>query len=176
MALQQTRLLTCWSLVDVVFTRDHRIIYDDHSGNCLFRRLVHDYKRLYRSSLETEDREVVVAEVVRIWRSREPPGRFLESTHPTTSKFPLHDIGDDEARIRTTQLLGGGSKAKKVKPRDDVTASTADSSTLHNTRENTIAGRPRRGTPLECFGGSFRGLVMHFFAGSNDPIMNQYLP
>lgn len=158
----------------MIFSRHRHAIHDDHSGNRLFRRLVNDYRKLYISAAELEDKGVVVEEVVRLWRSREPPGRFLERTE--SAPFPLHDIGDDDARRRISQLLQRGNGVS-VKHRDDVTASTAESSTVHNMGENTVATRAARNAPRQWFGGSFRGLVLNIFAGSSkDSIMNQYLP
>ena len=163
----------------MIFVHDH-VYSNNYSGNRLFRRLVDDYRTLFRSSAEAEDQEVVVSEVVRVWRSREPPGRFLESTHPAISHFPLHDIGDEDARRRTSKLLRRRSDANS-KNLDDVTASTAESSTLPTgtaRRQNTASGRAQgRADRGDCFGGSFRGLVMSLFAGHNkDSIINQYLP
>lgn len=165
-------------LIDVIFARPgEHVMPTSHSGNRHFRRLLHDYKELYRSTAEEEDQGVVVAEVVRIWRSREPPGRFLDSTDPAEASFPLHDIGDDDARRRTSKLLRRGHVCS-TKHRDDVTASTAGSSTITR-RESTGPGRGAKRAPrTECFGfgGSFRGLVVSLFASNKDSIMNQYLP
>jgi hypothetical protein len=122
---------------------------------------------------------VVVAEVVRIWRSLEPPGRFLVSTEPAMSTFPMHDIGDNDARKRTAKLLMGVDYSNS-KQQDDITASTAGSSTVSR-QEHTHEPRIRRvanvaGHGGECFGGSFRGLILSLFSRNKDSIMNQYLP
>ena len=165
-------------LADVIFGDSDHLIEKNHEGNVRYRKLVNDYRRLYQSTKENEDRYLVVAEVVRIWRSLEPPGRFLVSTEPGQGETPYHDIGDEDARRRTSQQLSG---IQDIKHRDDITASTAASSTVSSCRrEGTAAETTRESQPKrpsaskECFAGSFRGIVMGMFG--KDSFMNQYLP
>ena len=182
-----------------------------------FRQLSEDYADLYQSSRSEEEKLIVVTEVVRIWRSQEPVGRFLVRTEPKRGeKSPYHDIGDESARRRTVQLLllaDDGTSAlpkgntsnhqRRSQPRrknqDDTTASTSASSSLSNpghtsSHTSSGSGESRKRSSLttvnssnswnrynnrdgECFGGSFRMIVMSFFnKQSDDGVMNQFLP
>jgi len=89
--------------------------------NVRFQRLLEDYAVLYnrRSSSSFSEQSNVVAEVVRIWRSQEPIGRFLVPTKPYNNPRssnrsssgddvgggPYHDVGDETARDWTSRLL-----------------------------------------------------------------------
>ncbi|CAB9516160.1 expressed unknown protein [Seminavis robusta] len=183
---------------DVIFRPDLYTIdrHSRHSGNRRFSRLIVDHKDLYRSNRKKEDRELVLTEVVRIWRSLDPPGRFLAQTESTQSAqqdtLPLvgtvyHDIGDEDARERTAKLLKGNyGRLANNKHRDDNTASTANSSTWLSSRAGgsaessaeQAAVSTRLGRKTDCFGGSIRGCIMGFFAKRADKegILNQYLP
>jgi hypothetical protein len=164
-----------------------------HNGNRRFGRLIKDYTALYCSAHQAQDRELVVMEVVRMWRSLEPPGRFLEPTEAsevaaaTTTDEQLllvyHDIGDEAARQRAEKLLGGEqesvtSTSLSCKHQDDNTASTANSSGwiggstarsrgAHQSERAMVSARtnPAYG---DCFGGSFRGFLLGLFAKKGD--------
>ena len=69
-----------------------------HIGNHRFRVLADEYRRIYRSS-NRKEKAAVVKEVVDLWRSRDPPGRFLTKTNPELGDDSLwHDVGDELAR------------------------------------------------------------------------------
>jgi hypothetical protein len=187
-----------FSCVDVTFrTELHgKGGHNCHHGNRRFSRLIKDYTELYRSAHEAQDRELVVTEVVRLWRSLDPPGRFLDPTEATTeaatatttTEEPLllvyHDIGDEAARQRAEKLLGGeqesvASGSVSSKHKDDNTASTANSSSgkvgstatsrsreTHQT-ERAIAARSDHAYG-DCFAGSFRGFLLGLFARKGD--------
>ena len=163
-----------------------------------FRRLLDDYAEIYRSSRSGAEKSIVVTEVVLLWRSQEPAGRFLIRTEPDMAETsPYHDIGDDFARERAARLLQQQNENSTTttinnnKQQDDRTASTSGSSCRASSNSNHRNGDNQRGggkgTRLrnnvhnnhhgDCFGGSFRMTLMSFFTNqSKNGTMNQFLP
>jgi len=77
----------------------------NHPGNIQFRLLVNQYKDHYME-LSRYGKLQVAVEVVRLWRSQNPPGRFLAMTNPKEREnIKWHDIGDKEAIRKTSQCL-----------------------------------------------------------------------
>lgn len=77
----------------------------NHIGNINFRLLVEKFKKRYAETSKL-DKPHVAELVVRQWRARNPPGRFLARTNPeegTMSKW--HDVGDKRARRKCAQAL-----------------------------------------------------------------------
>lgn len=77
----------------------------NHPGNVQFRMLVSKYKDYYMG-LSRYGKLQVAAEVVKLWRSQTPAGRFLAMTDPSNRENTTwHDIGDKEAIKKTSQCL-----------------------------------------------------------------------
>jgi hypothetical protein len=191
------QVMHSFSSADVIFRADmYGIGYQGcHNGNRRFGRLIKDYTELYRSAHQAQDRELVVMEVVRVWRSLDPPGRFIEPTEAseaaatttTTTDEQLllvyHDIGDEAARQRSEKLLEGEqesvtSTSLASKHQDDNTASTANSSGwiggstarsrgAHQSERAMVSARTNSAYG-DCFGGSFRGFLLGLFAKKGD--------
>jgi len=70
-------------------------------GNIKFRELVRQQKLRYLAAKKV-DKPKVAVDVVRMWRSLSPPGRFIEPT-PGTKYF--HDVGDRKAQLKASQCL-----------------------------------------------------------------------
>eukprot|EP00586_Coscinodiscus_wailesii_P010973 CAMPEP_0172516654 /NCGR_PEP_ID=MMETSP1066-20121228/278018_1 /TAXON_ID=671091 /ORGANISM="Coscinodiscus wailesii, Strain CCMP2513" /LENGTH=395 /DNA_ID=CAMNT_0013298227 /DNA_START=87 /DNA_END=1274 /DNA_ORIENTATION=- len=80
---------------------------NNHSGNIRFRQLVNEHKLRYLAATKV-DKPKVAREVVGLWRSQSPPGRFLTKTKSdsVSSKDALwHDVGDQKAREKASQCL-----------------------------------------------------------------------
>lgn len=87
-----------------------------HSGNVNFRMMVEKFKTKY-ATVSRYEKAKVIAEVVRMWRSQSPPGRFLIISDPSkgeSSKW--HDIGDNAASKKVAQCL------RERNPRAEYTA------------------------------------------------------
>ena len=80
-----------------------------HPGNIKFRRLVAVHKLRYLA-VSKSDKPTVAREVVKEWRSLNPPGRFLakmDESNDENSDIPTlwYDIGDKKAREKASQCL-----------------------------------------------------------------------
>jgi len=96
-----------WPLKDVKETHDNDVLYgrgggtNHHPGNKLYRKMVEDRKLDYVNSKRL-DKPLVALEIIKFWRSQEPPGRFLK----LDEKSGLwQDVGDKKAREKTSQAL-----------------------------------------------------------------------
>jgi hypothetical protein len=85
---------------------------NNHSGNVMFRTMVNEHKLRYLAASKAE-KPKVAAEVVKLWRAQEPPGRFL-SRKDKSRKGPgsvkaegnvWYDVGDKKAREKASQCL-----------------------------------------------------------------------
>ena len=65
-----------------------------HPGNKRYRKMVEDRKVDYINSKRL-DKPLVALEIIKEWRSQEPPGRFLKIDEKTGL---WHDVGDKKAR------------------------------------------------------------------------------
>jgi len=144
----------------------------------------------------SNDHEVVVSQIVIIWRSLEPPGRFLAKQ---TDEALWHDIGDEEAKRQTAQMLRlrmairlQQRHKQRPKHKQDGTACTESTSSFSSssltqqsssttTKHNSLnlnlyhCRDPPPSRQEDCFGGFFRSLLMSLLTGKDkDNIMNQY--
>jgi hypothetical protein len=72
-----------------------------HPGNKRYRKMVEDRKVHYIHSKRL-DKPLVALEIIREWRSQDPPGRFLRADDKTGL---WTDVGDKKAREKTSQAL-----------------------------------------------------------------------
>jgi hypothetical protein len=72
-----------------------------HPGNKRYRKMVEDRKVHYIHSKRL-DKPLVALEIIRTWRSQDPPGRFLRADDKTGL---WTDVGDKKAREKTSQAL-----------------------------------------------------------------------
>jgi hypothetical protein len=72
-----------------------------HPGNKRYRKLVEQRKGDYVSSKRL-DKPLVALDIIREWRSQDPPGRFLKVDDKTGL---WNDVGDKKAREKTSQAL-----------------------------------------------------------------------
>ena len=78
---------------------------NNHIGNIRFRQLVNEHKFRYLAASKV-DKPRVAMEVVHLWRSLDPPGRYLTKTDPAQGDDSLwHDVGDKKAREKASQCL-----------------------------------------------------------------------
>jgi hypothetical protein len=78
---------------------------NNHIGNIRFRQLVNEHKFRYLAASKI-DKPRVAMEVVHLWRSLDPPGRYLTKTDPSQGDDSLwHDVGDKKAREKASQCL-----------------------------------------------------------------------
>lgn len=86
-----------------------------HPGNIKFRKLVAAHKLRYLAASKS-DKPSVAREVVKEWRTMNPPGRFLAKMDPKllppspddgSKDKPVvwHDVGDKKAREKASQCL-----------------------------------------------------------------------
>jgi len=85
---------------------------NNHSGNIKFRQMVNEHKLRYLAASKVE-KPKVAREVVKLWRSQDPPGRFL-ARKDDSRKGPgsvkaegniWTDVGDKKAREKASQCL-----------------------------------------------------------------------
>ena len=72
-----------------------------HPGNKRYRKIVEGRKVDYVNSKRL-DKPLVALEIIKEWRSQNPPGRFLKINEKTGL---WHDVGDKKAREKTSQAL-----------------------------------------------------------------------
>jgi hypothetical protein len=82
---------------------------NNRPGNIRFRDLVRQHKVRYIEARKI-DKPKVAVDVVRMWRSLDPPGRFLERTKVggtgALCEPPVyHDVGDKKAQLKASQCL-----------------------------------------------------------------------
>ena len=80
-----------------------------HSGNIKFRKLVAAHKLRYLAASKS-DKPSVARDVVKEWRSMDPPGRFLakmDAPNGVEDKKNVfwYDVGDKKAREKASQCL-----------------------------------------------------------------------
>ena len=96
-----------WPLKDIKEPHEHDVMYgrgggtNHHKGNKEYRKMVEDRKLEYVNSKRL-DKPLVALEIIRIWRSKLPPGRFLKQNAKTGH---WEDVGDKKAREKTSQAL-----------------------------------------------------------------------
>jgi len=83
---------------------------NNNEGNKLFRQLIKEHKLRYIAAAKV-DKPNVAREVVKIWRNKEPRGRFLMKVSTKmdggdgNENELWYDIGDDKARMKASQCL-----------------------------------------------------------------------
>ena len=70
-------------------------------GNKRFREMVNDSRSVYESA-KKQEKTIIVKEVVKKWRSLDPPGKFVKQDEFTKLWV---DVGDEKAITRTSQLF-----------------------------------------------------------------------
>lgn len=109
-----------------------------HSGNIRFRALIQKYKPVYRDTPK-KMKPSVSTKVVAIWRSQNPPGRFLtRSDRFHGSKRTFYDVGDAMARRKAAQCLREKSSKERIQQQlkagekmDEEVEGTAADTTEH---------------------------------------------
>ena len=96
-----------WPLKNIRDPTHNDVLYgrgggtNHHPGNKRYRKWVEDRKIEYVNSKRL-DKPVVALEIVKKWRSQNPPGRFLKMDDKTGL---WSDVGDKKAREKTSQAL-----------------------------------------------------------------------
>mmetsp|Transcript_14573 Transcript_14573/g.16951 ORF Transcript_14573/g.16951 Transcript_14573/m.16951 type:complete len:786 (-) Transcript_14573:134-2491(-) len=96
-----------WPLSDIKEPHTNDVLYgrgggtNHHPGNKRYRKLVEARKVDYVNSKRL-DKPLVALEIIKHWRTQEPPGRFLKIDEDTGT---WHDVGDKKAREKTSQAL-----------------------------------------------------------------------
>ena len=80
-------------------------LYQQHTGNMRFQKIIHHYAQEYKSKNKIE-RPMVAAQILSTWRGQTPPGRFLKLDSETNL---WHDIGAKRAREKISCMLKEGS-------------------------------------------------------------------
>jgi hypothetical protein len=78
-------------------------IINSHPGNEQYRKFVDRKKRLYLTARFKREKRLISIQIVYQVRNLNPPGRFLmkDPANPST----WHEIGDEKAREKTSQIL-----------------------------------------------------------------------
>lgn len=76
-----------------------------HPGNLKYRTLIDSCKPRYNQATTKYERSKLAANIVTMWRSQTPEGRFLTKTHPLESDSVWHDIGNKDAIKKVSQTL-----------------------------------------------------------------------
>jgi len=96
-----------WPLKGIKDPHDNDVLYgrgggtNHHSGNKRYRQMVEDRKLEYVNSKRL-DKPLVALEIIRVWRTQLPPGRFLKLEDKSGH---WKDVGDKKAREKTSQAL-----------------------------------------------------------------------
>jgi hypothetical protein len=83
----------------VVFTHPTTGGTNHHPGNKRYRKMVEDRKLSY-VNCKRLDKPLVALDIIRTWRSQDPPGRFLKVDEKTGL---WNDVGDKKAREKTSR-------------------------------------------------------------------------
>jgi len=96
-----------WPMNNIKEPHENDVMYgrgggtNHHKGNKKYRKMVEDRKLEYVNSKRL-DKPLVSLEIIRIWRSQLPTGRFLKQSDKTGL---WDDVGDKKAREKTSQAL-----------------------------------------------------------------------
>lgn len=113
---------TNWPLKEIKEPHDNDVLYgrgggtNHHPGNKRYRKMVEDRKLDYVNSKRL-DKPLVALEIIKFWRSQEPPGRFLKLDEKTGL---WQDVGDKKAREKTSQALR--EKAPEIRRKQEEEA------------------------------------------------------
>lgn len=156
---------------DVMFGRGGGT--NNHSGNIKFRQLCHEHKFKYLAASKV-DKPKVAREVVSIWRSLVPPGRFLTKAARDKSKGQdvlWHDVGDQKAREKASQCLR--ERTPDVMPFIKTLQKQSSTGTVINEVEN----KEKLGIPPGEFDASAVAVALlnKQIDGKENPLLNDYL-
>mmetsp|Transcript_26091 Transcript_26091/g.61972 ORF Transcript_26091/g.61972 Transcript_26091/m.61972 type:complete len:808 (+) Transcript_26091:275-2698(+) len=125
-----------WPLRSIKEVHDHDVMYgrgggtNHHPGNKRYRKMVEDRKLEYVNSKRL-DKPLVALEIIKIWRSQLPPGRFLKIDEKTGL---WHDVGDKKAREKTSQALREKAPMIRKQLDEEDSGDDADGSADKTTR------------------------------------------
>jgi hypothetical protein len=108
-----------WPLRNIKEPHENDVMYgrgggtNHHPGNKQYRKMVEDRKLEY-VNCKRLDKPLVALEIIRVWRSQIPPGRFLKLDEKTGL---WNDVGDKKAREKTSQALR--EKAPMIRKQQD---------------------------------------------------------
>jgi len=130
---------SCFYFSDVLLGRGGHT--SSHPGNVQYRMILDRYSPQYHATSDRLERELMVREIVAVWRNQSPPGRFLstlrkqsgaaaarrgsnsssdsnstrDKSHSTgcTTTAKWYDIGDQAAHIKCHQMLRLRHKKKR---------------------------------------------------------------
>jgi len=98
-------------LSGVAYPGDHDVMLgrggeaNHHPGNTKFRALVSVLKPRYKNACNQEKANIA-RQLVTLWRTMNPPGRFLTRTQPGVLSSCWYDVGDGVAFKNATISLG----------------------------------------------------------------------
>jgi len=104
---KNTAKISDWPLCNIKEPHKNDVLYgrgggtNHHQGNKRYRKMVECRKVDYVNSKRL-DKPLVALEIIKEWRSQDPPGRFLKMDESTGS---WNDVGDKKAREKTSQAL-----------------------------------------------------------------------
>jgi len=133
--LQRTNTATDWPLNEIKEPHKNDVLYgrgggtNHHPGNKRYRSMVERRKGDYVNSKRL-DKPLVALEIIKEWRSQDPPGRFLKMEENTGM---WSDVGDKKAREKTSQALREKAPLLR-KQHDDGDYEGEGGSPLKNTR------------------------------------------
>lgn len=111
-----------------------------HSGNIRFRALIQKYKPVYRDTPK-KMKPSVSTKVVAIWRSQEPPGRFLtRSDRFHGSRRTFYDVGDAMARRKAAQCLREKSSKERMTQHKEREESEEGSTEMSDKSSKDVEG------------------------------------
>jgi len=116
------RKYTNWPLKGIKEPHEHDVLYgrgggtNHHPGNKRYRKKVEERKLDYVNSKRL-DKPLVALEIIKSWRSQDPPGRFLKLVDKTSL---WEDVGDKKAREKTSQALR--EKAPEIRRKQEEDA------------------------------------------------------
>lgn len=96
-----------WPLSNIVEPGKNDVLFgrgggtNHHDGNKRYRKMVEERKVDYVNSKRL-DKPLVALDIIRQWRSQNPPGRFLKFDEKSDTWY---DVGDKKAREKTSQAL-----------------------------------------------------------------------
>ena len=117
-----------WPLTGIKEPHENDVLYgrgggtNHHPGNKRYRKIVETRKEDYTNSKRL-DKPLVAMEIIKQWRSQDPPGRFLKQDDATGM---WNDVGDKKAREKTSQALREKAPQHKEKNRENKQSPRSD--------------------------------------------------
>lgn len=150
-SIPRTSTTTDWPLNEIKEPHKNDVLYgrgggtNHHPGNKRYRTMVECRKVDYVNSKRL-DKPLVALEIIKEWRTQDPPGRFLKMDENTGLWC---DVGDKKAREKTSQALR--EKAPQLrKQQDDLDFCDGDGSpsVIKSTRFDAHAKKGMVDLPL----------------------------